>query len=299
MKVAITGGSGFVGQELTKQLIECGHDVYILTRSGKASNGPAKNVKWLTDGEKPELTLNGIDAWVNLAGASINEGRWDEAQKENIHTSRMVATDEVLRIIQEVTKKPSVLVNASAIGLYPASEHASYTEQSMERASDFLSKTVQNWEEKAFQAEKLGLRVAAGRFGIVLGKNQGALPIMALPYKMGVGGKVGTGTQWVSWVHVSDVAKAIIYVIENNDFDGPFNLTSPDPKQMGDFGRILGKVLHRPHWIPVPSIALKLALGDKSRLVLEGQRVMPEKLLMHGFKFTYPELSKALENIYV
>jgi uncharacterized protein (TIGR01777 family) len=140
--------------------------------------------------------------------------------------------------------------------------------------------------------------VAAGRFGIVLGKDQGALPLMALPYKMGVGGKVGTGEQWVSWVHVADVAKAILYVIENEDFTGPFNLTAPDPKQMNDFGEILGKVLHRPHWIPVPSIALKLALGDKSQLVLEGQRVIPDKLLTHGFKFTYPDLQRALENIY-
>ena len=298
MKVAITGGSGFVGQELTKQLSERGHEVYILTRSDKTSDGPAHMVKWLTEEERPEQFLDGIDAWINLAGASINEVRWTEAQKQKIHDSRMEATDEVIRIIQEVNNKPSVLVNASAIGIYPASEHASYTEQSKERASDFLSKTVQDWEKKAFMAKQFGLRVAAGRFGIVLGKDQGALPLMALPYKMGVGGKIGTGTQWVSWVHVSDVAKAIIYVVENNEIDGPFNVTSPDPKQMTDFGKILGKVLHRPHWMPVPSIALKLALGDKSQLVLEGQRVMPEKLLMHGFKFTYPELSKALENIY-
>lgn len=298
MKVAITGGSGFVGQEITKQLTDNGHEVYILTRSAKVSNDSVHMVKWLVDGSKPEDQLNGVDAWINLAGASINEGRWTEEQKHKIYDSRMKATDEVLRIFETVPKKPIVLVNASAIGIYPLSEQATYTEESLARGSNFLAKTVDDWEKKASKAEQFGTRVACGRFGIILGKDQGALPLMALPYKMGVGGKVGSGNQWVSWVHVSDVAKAILYAIENDDFKGPFNVTSPDPKQMYDFGKILGEVLHRPHWMPVPSFALKLVLGDKSQLVLEGQRVMPEKLLTHGFKFTYPDLQKALKNIY-
>jgi uncharacterized protein (TIGR01777 family) len=298
MKVAITGGSGFVGQEITKQLTDNGHEVYILTRSPKASSDSVHMVKWLVDGAKPEDQLNGVDAWINLAGASINEGRWTEEQKQKIYDSRMKATDEVLRIFATVSKKPTVLVNASAIGIYPPSEQATYTEESSSRGSDFLAKTVEDWEKKASEAEEFGTRVAYGRFGIVLGKDQGALPLMSLPYKMGVGGKVGSGNQWVSWVHVSDVAKAVLYAIDNDDFKGPFNVTSPDPKQMTEFGKILGEVLHRPHWLPVPSFALKLALGDKSQLVLEGQRVMPEKLLTHGFKFTYPDLQKALKNIY-
>jgi uncharacterized protein (TIGR01777 family) len=298
MKVAITGGSGFVGQEITKQLTANGHEVYILTRSPKVSNDSVHMVKWLVDGAKPEDQLNGVDAWINLAGASINEGRWTEEQKQKIYDSRMKATDEVLRIFGTVSKKPTVLVNASAIGIYPPSEQATYTEESFSRGSDFLAKTVEDWEKKASQAEEFGTRVAYGRFGIILGKDQGALPLMALPYKMGVGGKVGSGNQWVSWVHVSDVAKAVLYAIDNDDFKGPFNVTSPDPKQMTEFGKILGEVLHRPHWLPVPSFALKLALGDKSQLVLEGQRVVPDKLLTHGFKFTYPDLQKALKNIY-
>jgi uncharacterized protein (TIGR01777 family) len=298
MKVAITGGSGFVGQEITKQLTANGHEVYILTRSPKASNDSVHMVKWLVDGAKPEDQLNGVDAWINLAGASINEGRWTEEQKQKIYDRRMKSTDEVLRILGTVSKKPTVLVNASAIGIYPPSEQATYTEESFSRGSDFLAKTVEDWEKKASEAENFGTRVACGRFGISLGKEQGALPLMALPYKMGVGGKVGSGNQWVSWVHVSDVAKAVLYAIENDDFKGPFNVTSPDPKQMTEFGKILGEVLRRPHWLPVPSFALKLALGDKSQLVLEGQRVMPDKLLTHGFKFTYPDLQKALKNIY-
>lgn len=298
MKVAITGGSGFVGQEITKQLADKGHEVYILSRSDKPSNDIVHMVKWLGADAIPEEQLENIDAWINLAGSSINEGRWTEEQKQKIYDSRMKATDEVLRIIGAVTKKPSVLINASAIGIYPTSEQATYTEHSSSRGEDFLAKTVEAWEKKALEAEQFGTRVACGRFGIILGKEQGALPQMALPYKMGVGGKVGSGNQWVSWVHVSDVAKSILYAIEHDDFNGPFNVTAPDSKQMYDFGKILGEVLHRPHWMPVPSFALKLVLGEKSQLVLKGQRVLPEKLLLHGFKFTYPDLRDALQNIY-
>ena len=298
MKVAITGGSGFVGQELTKQLILTGHEVYILTRSDRESSSSVRYVKWLSDGAKPEEFLDGIDAWVNLAGSSINDGRWTKDQKHKIYNSRMDATNEVLRILDTVSIKPSVLVNASAIGIYPSSEQATYTEQSSARSSDFLGKTADHWERRALKAEQYGTRVAFGRFGIILGKDSGALPLISRPYRMGVGGRVGSGKQWMSWVHVTDVVKAILYVIGHDDFEGPFNLTSPNPKQMSVFGEIVGEVLHRPHWMPVPSFALKIALGDKSKLVLEGQRVMPEKLLTHGFKFEYPDLSNALENIY-
>jgi len=298
MKVAITGGSGFVGQALTKLLLERGHDVFILTRSEKASSEDVQMVYWLGDGAEPEHYVDGMDAWINLAGTSINDGRWTEVQKQKIYDSRMKATDEVLRILGKVTKKPSVLVNSSAIGIYPPSEHATYNEQSPARGSDFLAKTVEDWEKKASSVEQFGTRVVVGRFGIVLGKENGALPLMALPYRLGVGGQVGSGKQWVSWVHETDVARAILYAIEHEDFKGPFNLTSPNPIQMNEFGEILGAVLHRPHWVPVPSFALKFALGDKSQLVLEGQRVMPEKLLTHGFKFTFPYLKEALTNIY-
>jgi uncharacterized protein (TIGR01777 family) len=298
MKIAITGGSGFVGNELSSLLVEKGHEVFILTRSDRPSIDSIKMVNWLTEGAEPENQLQDIDGWVNLAGTSINDGRWTQEQKDKIYESRMKATEELIRIINQVEKKPTVLVNASAIGIYPPSEQALYTEQSDARGSNFLAKTVADWENKALEAEQVGTRVAYGRFGIILGKNEGALPLMALPYKMGVGGQVGSGKQWVSWVHVSDVAEALLYAIENESISGPFNVTAPNPEPMNDFGQILGEVLHRPHWIPVPAFALKLALGEKSQLVLEGQQVMPEKLITNGFTFKYPHLKKALENIY-
>ena len=298
MKIAITGGTGFVGEELTRLLLERGDEIYILTRNPKRATDKITYVKWLSKDAVPEMQLEGIDAIVNLAGASINDGRWNESQKRLIYTSRINATNELLRIIRNLEKKPKVLVNASAIGIYPPSETATYTEASIDRASDFLAQTLRDWEILAARVEEEGLRVACGRFGIVLGKKDGALPLMTLPYKMFVGGTVGSGKQWLSWVHVKDVARAIVFALDNDQLRGTFNVTAPHPKQMKEFGKEIAHALGRPHWIPVPSFALKAALGDKSQLVLEGQRVLPTVLEQHGFQFKFPNLRSALADIY-
>ncbi|KQL32479.1 TIGR01777 family oxidoreductase [Psychrobacillus sp. FJAT-21963] len=297
MKIAITGGTGFVGSELTNLLVQKGHEVFILTRSLNKDINNVSFVKWLSGNSLPEKKLEGIDAIVNLAGESINNGRWAVEQKKKIYESRMQATDEVIRILHALEHKPKVLVNASAIGIYPASEDITYTENSLVVGTDFLAKTVQDWEVKAQTAEQLGIRVAYGRFGIILGKSEGALPLMALPYKLFVGGPIGLGKNWMSWVHVRDVAKALLFAIENN-IHGPFNVAAPDAKRMNEFGKILASVLNRPYYFPVPSFALKLALGEKSQLVLEGQHVLPEVLIENGFVFDFPNLSKALTDIY-
>ncbi|MDF2068377.1 TIGR01777 family oxidoreductase [Bacillus sp. Cr_A10] len=297
MKIAITGGTGFVGSELTNLLLQMGHEVFILTRSPNKGINNVSFVKWLSGNSLPEKKLEGIDAIVNLAGESINNGRWTVEQKKKIYESRMQATDEVIRILHALEHKPKVLVNASAIGIYPTSEDITYTENSLVVGTDFLAKTVQDWEVKAQTAEQLGIRVAYGRFGIILGKSEGALPLMALPYKLFVGGPIGLGKNWMSWVHVRDVAKALLFAIENN-IHGPFNVAAPDAKRMNEFGKILASVLDRPYYFPVPSFALKLALGEKSQLVLEGQHVLPEVLIENGFVFDFPNLSKALTDIY-
>ncbi|MFB5088503.1 TIGR01777 family oxidoreductase [Psychrobacillus sp. PGGUH221] len=297
MKIAITGGTGFVGSELTNLLVQMGHEVFILTRSPNKDINNVSFVKWLSGNSLPEKKLEGIDAIVNLAGESINNGRWTVEQKKKIYESRMQATDEVIRILHALEHKPKVLVNASAIGIYPASEDITYTENSLVVGTDFLAKTVQDWEVKAQTAEQLGIRVAYGRFGIILGKSEGALPLYALPYKLFVGGPIGLGKNWMSWVHVRDVSKALLFAIENN-IHGPFNVAAPDAKRMNEFGKILASVLKRPYYFPVPSFALKLALGEKSQLVLEGQHVLPEVLIENGFVFDFPNLSKALTDIY-
>lgn len=298
MKIAITGGTGFVGKELTRYLHSKGHMIYILTRRSKPSTANTVYVEWLKDGAAPEKELEGIDAIINLAGTSINDGRWSEQQKREIYESRVQATTEVLRIIKVLQHKPKTLINASAIGIYPPSETVTYTEASADSGTDFLARTVAEWERLAGDAQYFGVRVASARFGIILGKNDGALPLMALPYKMFAGGTVGSGKQWLSWVHIKDVARAIHFALETPALTGPFNVTAPNPKQMKDFGKEIAHALKKPHWIPVPSIALKAALGDKSQLVLQGQRVLPKVLQQHGFQFDFPDLQSALADIY-
>ncbi|WP_088008189.1 TIGR01777 family oxidoreductase [Indiicoccus explosivorum] len=294
MKVAITGGTGFLGQELALLLRERGDTVYILTRNPKNRY----DIGWLRPGDNPGKPLEGVDAIINLAGSSINDGRWGKKQQREIYRSRMEATQEVLRIIGTLDKPPRVLVNASAVGIYPASETATYTEESTERANDFLARTVIEWEQLAAKAALHGTRTAMARFGVMIGKGDGALPLMSLPYKLFVGGTVGSGRQWLSWVHVHDAARAVLFAIDSEKIRGPFNVTAPHPSRMRQFGKELGNALNRPHWLPVPSAALKLALGDKSRLVLEGQRVVPALLLREGFEFRFPDLSLALRDIY-
>lgn len=300
MKIAITGGTGFVGQALTEELLEHHHEVMILTRNpDKYDNRSGVTyVKWLSDGAKPEDALEGIQAFINLAGESINSGRWTDERKKRIINSRINSTQEVMNIIKTLKEKPACLINASAIGYYPSSKTNTYTEASTETADNFLGETVQIWEREASKANQLDIRVAYARFGIILGEEEGALPRIALPYKMFVGGTVGSGDQWMSWVHIKDIARAVHFIIETESISGPVNVTAPSPVTMKEFGKTLGAVLGRPHWIPVPSLALKVAMGEMSALVLEGQKVLPSVLSENGFKFEYPELKSALIDIY-
>lgn len=297
MKVAIAGGTGLVGKKLCHALKARGDEVIVLTRGESKFEEDIQYVNWLGE-EKPDQALEGIDAFVNLAGVSLNDGRWTEERKEAIYTSRMNTTDEVLRIIESLQTKPQVLINASAVGIYPTSTSTVYTEQSNEFATDFLGKVVVDWEQKANRATALGVRVCLARLGVVLEKEVGALPLIVLPYQLFVGGTVGSGEQWLSWIHIDDVCGAILHAIEHTELSGPINLTSPNAKRMKQFGKIVGRTLNRPHWLPVPSFALKLALGEKSQLVLEGQYVVPEKLLQSGYQFKFPSVEDAIIDLY-
>jgi uncharacterized protein len=300
MKIAITGGSGFVGQAVTDELVDHQHEVVILTRNpDKYENRPGITyVKWLTDDAHPQKDLEGTEVFINLAGESINSGRWTEERKKRIINSRISSTQEVIELMKNLTDQPTCLINASAIGYYPSSTANTYTEASTEKAHDFLGETVQIWEKEASKAEHHRFRVVYTRFGIILGDDGGALPRMALPYKMFAGGTVLPGNQWMSWVHITDVARAIRFAAENEAVSGPVNVTAPTPLRMKEFGIILGSVLGRPHWIPVPPFALKLAMGEMSQLVLDGQKVLPSVLSENGFQFEYTELESALVNIY-
>jgi len=298
IKVAIAGGTGMVGRRLSKLLLEQGHEVIVLTRGKQNTENNIQYVQWLNDGATPEHHVENTDAFVNLAGVSLNEGRWTDEQKQKILSSRLESTGEIIRIIKNVKHKPKVLINASAVGIYPVSETAVYTETATKTATDFLGNVVAQWEEKAMQAQQLGIRTCLTRFGVILEKGEGALPMMVLPYKLGVGGTIGSGRQWLSWIHVEDVARAILFAIENDKLSGPINFTSPNVKRMKQFGHSISKAIKRPHWFPVPSIALKLALGEKSMLVLEGQHVVPEKLLNANFEFKFVSVEDAIRDLY-
>jgi uncharacterized protein (TIGR01777 family) len=297
MKLVIAGGSGFIGRKLTDLLLEKGHQVVILTRTDRPSTPQIKYVKWLQEGTAPEKEIGKADAFINLAGVSINEGRWTQEHQKQIYESRMEATDEIIRIIRSLPDKPTALVNASAIGIYPPSLHAVYTESSTGISDDFLGRTVHHWEKKAAQAAELGIRVVCMRFGVVLGTEDGALPLMVLPYKLFVGGRLGSGEQWVSWVHVTDVARALLFAAENIHLKGPVNVTSPFPTRMEEVGKTIAAIMQRPHWLPVPALLMKLALGKKSSLVLDGQQVLPEVLIKEGFEFSYSTLEAALTEL--
>ncbi|QKS70608.1 TIGR01777 family protein [Paenalkalicoccus suaedae] len=297
MKVAITGGTGLVGSTLTKELLYRGHEVFILTRSAdKKDQHGVTFVEWLKDGSKPELELEGIDALINLAGENLNSGRWTDEKKKSILSSRIDVTRESVRILHALNKKPSVFISGSAVGYYGTSFTETFTEEHTTPGDDFLADVVVQWEAETKGAPE-EVRTVLSRFGIILSGEDGALKKMLPPFKMGIGGKLGTGEQWMSWIHVEDVAKALIYCLEHDSISGPVNFTAPNAKRMEDFGKTLSDVLNKPFWAPVPSNVLKLMLGEMSVLILEGQHVVPQKLLDHGYKFTHPELYEALEEL--
>ncbi|MDN4527573.1 TIGR01777 family oxidoreductase [Fictibacillus fluitans] len=296
MKIAITGGTGLIGSAVTKLLLSKDHEVYILTRSPKESgHSKLHYVRWLSDDSTPERELQGIDAFINLAGESIN-GRWTDEKKKKIMDSRMKATDEVLRILSELPEKPSVLVNASAVGFYGTSEQEHFTERSAPKSENFLSEVAQQWEQKASHANELGIRTVFARFGVILSEKGGALSQMAMPYKFFAGGKIGSGRQWVSWIHLEDAARLIEFCLQPG-IEGPVNVTAPYPVQNSDFGKELGETLGRPHWLPAPSFAIRSLLGEMSVLILEGQHAYPEKAVKKGFTYHFPRVQEALENL--
>ena len=299
MKIAIAGGNGFVGTALTEELVKNPHEVYIITRH--AHSAPQKQgvtyVQWLNDGDQPEKQLENIDVYINLAGEYLNSGRWTAKRKKQLLESRLASTNEMVRIISSADKKPHLFLNASAIGYYGTSRTETFTERTIKNPSDFLSQVTFNWEKAAQELENKQIRTIYMRFGVIIGKNGGALQRMILPYRLFAGGTIGSGEQILSWIHLSDVVQAILFCINNERIDGAVNFTAPHPLNMKEFGKTISHVMKKPHWLPVPSFTLKLMLGEMSILVLEGQRVLPEKLREHKFEFAYPTLETALHDI--
>jgi uncharacterized protein len=297
-QVIIAGGTGLIGNALTNLLLASGYHVSVLTRNVNRVNSPGSStIKW--DGKTPngwgEL-VNGADAVINLAGQSIGEQRWTKAQKERIVTSRIQAGEAVVAACEQAAQKPRVVIQASAIGYY-GNHGDEPLKEDAQPGSDFLAKVCVGWENSTRAVEAMGIRRVVIRTGLVLSASGGVLERILLPTKLFAGGPLGSGKQWVSWIHLQDELGAIRFILENENIKGVVNLCSPGAVQMNEFGRVLAKVIHRPYWLPVPAFALKLLLGEMSMLVLEGQRVAPASLQAHGFRFKYETLEPALMNL--
>jgi uncharacterized protein len=296
--ILISGGTGFVGKHITELLTRNQYQVFILTRN--PSNKPIRDnvayIEWLTPQSMPEKNLPKIDAVINLAGETIN-GRWTDEKKQKILNSRLKATESLLNLAKKLPEPPSVWINASAIGYYGTSEKEIFTEQTTRNGTDFLAEVVKAWETKASEAKTLGCRTIFTRFGLILGSDGGVLPQLSLPYRFFAGGTVGSGEQWVSWVHVEDVARLIKEALENEKYEGPVNVTAPQPVTMKELCQVIGEVMNRPHWLPAPSFAFKLLFGEMSMLILKGQQVHPEKAINLSFSFKFPHLKGALHDL--
>ncbi|MEG4811403.1 TIGR01777 family oxidoreductase [Microcoleus sp. F8-D3] len=304
MKVAIAGATGFVGSRLVEKLQAAGHQVVVLSRDAAkagrvfpASAYPNLEVVAYTPGESGEWqkSIAGCDAVVNLAGVPIAEERWTQARQQAILDSRKLTTAKLVEAIVNANPRPSVLVSASAIGYYGTSETAEFDETSL-AGNDFLAAVCKDWEAAAQPAKNAGTRLAILRLGIVLGMG-GALAKMLPPFKLFAGGPIGTGKQWFSWIHREDVVDLILYALQNPQVEGVLNATAPNPVRMNELCQTLGEVLQRPSWLPVPSFALEMLLGDGAKVVLEGQKVLPKQTLASGFQYQYPTLKLALEEI--
>jgi uncharacterized protein len=294
MKVAIIGATGFVGSKLVEKLLAQGDEVLVLTRNAgvaQAKFPQAQVVQYrpLESGDW-QKSIEGCDAVVNLAGEPIAEKKWTAEQKKIILESRELGTQKIVEAIEQASNKPQVLISASAIGYYGVSETASFNETSL-AGSDFLAEICQKWEAAAKTA---AIRTVVLRLGIVLGNNGGALAKMLPAFKMFMGGPIGTGNQWFSWVQVDDVVAMILVALKDVSMSGTFNATAPQPVKMKELCQQLGAVMARPSWMPVPGFVLETMLGEGATVVLDGQKVVPQGLLDRGFEFQYPEIVAAL-----
>jgi uncharacterized protein len=297
MRLVVTGASGFIGTPLRAALLEQGHALTLFTRG--SPRGPnAGTQRWIhwTPGTLRDwdAAVDGADGIINLAGEPIADKKWSSNQRRRIEKSRVDATHSLFQACAKAKERPKFLINASAVGYYGAHGDEVITEETPP-GDDFLSLLCRDWEAEAIRAEELGLRVVRIRTGIVLGQSGGALKKMAEPFKYFVGGRLGSGRQWMSWIHLEDLIRLMGFVIDNPQVRGPINATAPNPVRNKEFSHELAKVLKRPSWLPVPGFALKLVMGEMADMLLTGQRVVPAAAEKLGFRFRYPDLPQALE----
>ena len=294
--ILITGGTGFIGSALCRSLHEDGHEVIVLTRDRQRAaqrfQGELRAIESLAEldpGHAPDII-------VNLAGLSLGSGRWTEQLKQTFVASRVDTTRQLIDYIAQTPNKPKALLSGSAVGYYGA-RGDEVLQEDAPPGNEFQSDLCLAWETEALKAEAYGVRVCLLRAGVVLGPDGGALSSLLPPFKFGLGGYLGDGKQWLSWIHLYDLVGIVRYLMAHETLTGAFNCTAPEPETNREFARKLGKALNRPVFMRVPAWAVRLQVGEMARLYLTGQRVVPAKLLASGYRFRYPELGGALNDI--
>ncbi|MBC8159703.1 MAG: TIGR01777 family protein [Roseiflexaceae bacterium] len=300
-RIVVTGATGLIGRGLCAALIGRGDQVVVFSRNPGAARdkvaGAAEYVAWdaAEDGAWASA-LDGADAVVNLGASSLFEQRWTDAFKREIRDSRVIGTRGIVGAIGRATRKPAVLVNASAVGIYGNRVHERLDESSS-LGHDFLANVCREWEAEATKAAPLGTRVVLLRTGIVLDPGEGALKQLMLPFQFGIGGPVLPGTQWISWIHRADEVDLILQSLDDPGISGPLNATAPNPQTNAQFSRVLGVAMGRPSWIPVPGFAVRAVIGGASETVTNGQYVLPAKALAHGYRFRFENSEAALRDL--
>ncbi|HEX9444500.1 MAG TPA: TIGR01777 family oxidoreductase [Candidatus Binatia bacterium] len=303
MKLVVAGGTGFIGTALLNSLAQQGHALVVLTRRASPAGLPAGTTPIVWQPGSPGTwenvlpeALSGADGVINLAGEPIAGKRWTGAQKQKLRASRVDPTRALVDAIGRSRSKPGFLLNASAVGYYGPRGDETVTEADGP-GGDFLARLCREWEDEAKKAEAHGLRVVRLRTGVVLGRDGGALAKMIPPFKLFFGGPLGSGAQWLPWIHLEDEVGLIRFLLENPAARGPVNATAPNPVTMKEFAKALGGALHRPSWAPVPAFALRLMLGEMAEMLLTGQRALPAEAERLGYRFRHPALPEALRDI--
>lgn len=296
MQLLITGGTGLIGRHLIPRLLQLGHQVNVVTRDVAAAREKLDERVRLWSGLDQQSDLNGIEGIINLAGEPIADKRWSASQKQQLCESRWQITEQLVSLIHASSTPPAFLISGSATGFYGDSGEVIVTEEDPGQ-DEFTHTLCARWEQLALKAESEQTRVCLLRTGVVLAREGGALEKMKLPFRLGVGGPIGSGKQYLPWIHIDDMIDAIIWLMDHPSLRGPFNMVAPYPVRNEQFAATLGQVMHRPAFMRTPAAAIKLMMGESAVLVLGGQHLLPKRLEASGFTFRWYDLQQALQDV--
>lgn len=301
MNIIIAGATGMIGTSLVKFLLAKNYNITVISRNAQSALNMFDNkinaITWNVTTQQLATILTQQDALINLSGENVGKGRWTKERKEKIISSRISGIEKLSTAMALALKKPKVVLQASAIGFYGNTGQTEVTETT-EAGKGFLADVCIKWEKAASSLNQPGVRTVILRTGVVLSPEDGALKQFLLPFRLFVGGPIGSGEQYISWIHLEDQIQAMYFLLQESKAEGVYNLTAPAPVSMSHFTNILGKLLHRPSWLPLPSAALKILMGQMAEeMVLSGSKVLPNRLQAEGFQFKFPDLETALTNL--